>query len=146
MDRAATTLLGWPMRWVYVVGVAAVAATIASDIWFTIDYELAANVSLVYIAILGGAFAVLYAARSKWWTNRIGKVYLAASVILALVLAQASLSVWWHDDYTGRQMIRFVIYSLGALAYMPMIFTLWREQQRDRRNRRSRVEGRDSDG
>lgn len=123
------------MRWIYLAGMVGVAATIISDIWVDMDYELAANVSLIYIAILTVAFAALYGCRSKWWTNRIGKVYLAKSVILALVLVQAVLSVWWQDDYPGRQVIRFVIYSLGAVVYVPMLVSLWREQQRDRKRR-----------
>lgn len=125
------------MRWIYLVGAAAVAATIISDYWFTIDYEIAANVSLIYIAVLTISFTVLYGWRSRWWTNRIGKVYLAKSIILALVLIQAAMSVWWQDDYPGRQIIRFVIYSLGAVAYVPMLVSLWREQNRDRQRRKA---------
>lgn len=124
------------MRWLYLVGLLGIAATFVSDIWCDIDYSIAADVSLVYIAVLSAAFAVRYAGWSKWWTNRIGTVYLAASVILALVLTQAMVSVWWQDDYPGRQIIRFIIYSLGAVAYVPMLVSLWREQRRDRRRRR----------
>lgn len=126
------------MRWIYFVGASGVAATIISDIWIDMDYEIAANVSLIYIAALAVAFAALYGCRSKWWTNRIGKVYLTKSLILALVLVQAVVSVWWSDDYPGRQVIRFVIYSLGAVVYVPMLVSLWREQTRDRKRRRDR--------
>lgn len=87
--------------------------------------------------MLAVLFAALYAGRSRWWTNRIGKIYLAKSLILALVLMQAVVSVWWQDDYPGRQVIRFIIYSLGAVTYVPMLWSLWREQQRDRRGRES---------
>lgn len=123
------------MRWLYFLGLFGITGTIVSDIWCDIDYEIAANVSLIYIAALSAVFAVRYAGWSKWWTNRIGKVYLAKSAILALVLTQAVLSVWWQDDYPGRQIIRFIIYSLGAVVYVPMLVTLWREQRRDRQRR-----------
>ncbi|OBC11469.1 hypothetical protein A5784_35240 [Mycobacterium sp. 852013-50091_SCH5140682] len=123
------------MRWLYFLGLAGIAGTIIADIWFDIDYGLAADLSLIYIAVLSLAFAFQYAGWSKWWTNRIGKVYLAKSVLIALVLVQAGVTIWWQDDYPGRQIIRFVIYSLGAVAYMPMLVTLIREQRRDRRRR-----------
>lgn len=123
------------MRWVYVAGAAAVAATIVSDVWVDVHYGTAADVALLCIGVLAVAFAALYACRSRWWANRIGKVYLAKSLILALVLVQAVVSVWWQDDYPGRQIIRFIIYSLGAVVYVPMLASLWREQQRDRKGR-----------
>ena len=124
------------MRWLYLIGLAGIVGTLIADIWYEIDYSVAADVSLIYIAILSAAFAVRYAGWSRWWTNRIGKVYLAKSVILALVLVQAMVSVWWQSDYPGRQIIRFIIYSLGAVVYVPMLVTLWREQRRDRRDAR----------
>ncbi|MCC9182549.1 putative phage holin [Mycolicibacterium mageritense] len=112
---------------------AGIIAILISDIWCEIDYQIAANLSLICIAVLSAAFAVQYAGWSKWWTNRIGKVYLVKSVILALVLAQAAASVWWQTDYPGRHIIRFIIYSLGAVTYAPMLVSLWREQRRGRR-------------
>lgn len=126
------------MRWVYIAGLAGIACTLASDIWLDVDYEFTANVALLCMGCLVTVFAVSYGGWSKWWTNRIGKIYLTKSVILALVLAQASASVWWQDDYPGRQVIRFVIYSLGAVVYVPMLVSLWREQWRDRRGGRLR--------
>lgn len=125
------------MRWIYFAGAAGVAATLTADIWWDIDYRLAANISLVYIAVLTVSFAILYGCRSRWWTNRIGKIYLVKSLILALVLIQAAISVWWHMDYPGRDIIRFIIYSSGAVAYVPMLVSLWREQNRDRQRRKA---------
>ena len=122
------------MRWLYLIGLAGIVGTLIADIWYEIDYSVAADISLIYIAILSAAFAVRYAGWSKWWTNRIGKVYLAKSVILALVLVQTMVSVWWQSDYPGRQIIRFIIYTMGAVVDVPMLVTLWREQRRDRRD------------
>lgn len=123
------------MRCVYTAAIAAIAAALLADIWFDIDYRIAANVSLIVVAVLVVAFAVLYWARSRWWTNRIGKIYLAKSVVLSLVLGQIVVATWWDADYPGRQHIRFAIYTLGAVVYLPMIVALWREQQRDRREK-----------
>ncbi|MBU8831490.1 putative phage holin [Mycolicibacterium goodii] len=123
------------MRWVYLVAVAGIAATLAAGFWYAVDYELAANVSLIYVAVLSTVFAFLYGFRSRWWINRIGKVYLVQSALFSLVLIQVVVATWWDSDYPFRQQIRFVIYSLGAVALMPMILTLRAEQARGRRER-----------
>ncbi|OYN80479.1 hypothetical protein CG716_09745 [Mycolicibacterium sphagni] len=121
------------MLWAYVIGGLLVPATFVSDIWLDIDYQLAADVSLIVVAVLVNAFTALYGFRSKWRTNRIGGVYLIKCIALSLFLLQATASVWWNEDYPFRQQIRFVIYAYAALVYIPMVITLWREQQRDRR-------------
>lgn len=121
------------MRWVYLTGLAMVIGTLIADIWVHIDYRVAANVSLIYIAVLSTAFAILYGVRSKWRTNRIGKVFLVKSALLSAVLIQAAVAVWISTEYPNRHIFRFIIYSAGAVAYIPMLVTLWREQQRDRK-------------
>ena len=123
------------LPWTMAVSGLAVLGTVVADIWVDLDYRIAANVSLVYIAVLTTVFTVLYLVRSRWWTNRIGRVYLAKSVVMSLVLLQIVVAVWLDTDYPGRQHIRFVIYTLGAAVYLPMLISLWREQQRDRRRR-----------
>lgn len=120
------------MRWVYAAGVATIAGVFVSDVWFSIDYRLGANLSLIFEAVLVTTFTVLYAARSLWRSNRIGKIFFTKSVVLAAVLWQIVASQWWDDDYPLRQQIRYIIYTLGALVYIPMLISLWREQQRDR--------------
>lgn len=124
------------MRWAYGSAVAVIAGVLVSDVWFNIDYEFWANVSLLVVAALVMVFAVLYLTRSRWWSNRIGKVYLTKSLVLSLILVQIAMALWWDADYPFRQHLRFAIYTLGAVAYVPMIVTLWREQRRDRRRRR----------
>ena len=123
------------MRWAYAAAVALITVILALDVWFDIDYRLAANVSLVIVAVFVNVFTVLYWARSRWWANRIGKIYLAKSIVLSLFLTQIVVASWWDTDYPGRQHIRFAIYTLGAVVYLPMICSLWREQTRDRANR-----------
>ncbi|MHC9292054.1 putative phage holin [Mycobacterium sp. LTG2003] len=125
------------MRWAYGLAVACIVAFLLADVWFEIDYQFWADVSLLAVAVLVLIFTAQYLGRSRWWTNRIGKVYLTKSVVLSLVLVQIAVALWWDTDYPFRQHIRFAIYALCAVAYVPMIATLWREQQRDRRRRSS---------
>ncbi|NKR75850.1 hypothetical protein GS492_24895 [Rhodococcus hoagii] len=96
----------------------------------------AANIALLVLAVMVASFTLLYVIRSPWERNRVGRIYAAKSIVLALVLAQISVSSWVSLDYPGRQPIRLVIYTLGALVYAPMLWALWREQQEDRRRKR----------
>lgn len=120
------------MRWLYGAGVAAIVGTFIADIWLTIDYELDANVSLLYLATLVTIFTLLYGFRSNWRSSRVGKVFLIKSVFLAAVLWQIVLSAWWNADYPFRQPIRFILYTAGAWTYASMVVQLLREQKRDR--------------
>jgi hypothetical protein len=126
------------LRGIYLTGALAILTVPIADIWMDFDYRLAANISLTYIAILVTAFTVLYGLRSRWDSNLIGKAFFTKCCFLSLVLWQASASSWLGSDYPHRDHIRFVIYSFGAVAYLPMLVSLWREQQRDRRLWRQR--------
>lgn len=120
------------MMWIYLSGFLAVVVTLVADLWFDIDYRLAANVSLIYIAGLVTVFTILYWRRSRWRSNYVGKAFLVKGALLAAVLWQAVAAVWIDTDYPGRHVIRFVIYSLGAVAYLVMLIILAQEQKRDR--------------
>lgn len=98
--------------------------------------KFAANWSLLALTIMVTTFTLLYFFRSPWWRNRIGKIYLVKSVVLSLVLLQITMAVIVSADYTYRQPIRLSIYVLGVLVYVPMIWSLVREQNADRRRRR----------
>ena len=93
----------------------------------------AANVALLVLAGLVNVFTLIYLFRSPWWRNHVGRIYAVKSVVLSAVLNQIVLPIWWDADYPGRQVIRLAIYALGALVYLPMIWSLVLEQQRDRR-------------
>ncbi|SIE45753.1 Uncharacterised protein [Mycobacteroides abscessus subsp. abscessus] len=123
------------MRWVYVTGLLIIVGVFVSDVWFTIDYRLGANLSLIFAASFVTAFTLLYGFRSRPGSNRIGKVFLVKSEVLALVLWQIVLASWWDAEFPLRQQIRYTIYTLGAIVYIPMLISLWREQQRDRSQR-----------
>lgn len=127
-------LWGLGLRWFYLACAVLIAIILVCDIWFDIDYQFGANLALLVLAALVNAFTLLYVVRSKWRSNRIGRIFLAKCAVLSLVLDQIVLSVWWDLQYPGRQHVRFAIYALGALVYIPMLISLWREQQRDRSN------------
>ncbi|WP_187328496.1 hypothetical protein [Rhodococcus sp. WS3] len=98
---------------------------------------LAANVALLALTVLVTTFTLIYIFRSPWRKNHVGKIYATKSVFLSLVLIQVSVSIWYSPDYFSRQPIRLAIYALGALVYVPMIWSLLREQQADRASRRA---------
>ncbi len=135
------------MRWLYIAGLIAIIGTFIADIWLTIDYRVDANISLIYLAALVTIFTALYGIRSRWQKNRVGRVFLVKSVVLAAVLWQIVLSTWWDTEYPFRQEVRFIIYTVGAWCYVPMLIQLWREQRGDRQRARRRAEEREqSDG
>lgn len=101
---------------------------------------VAADVALIVLAVLVAAFTVLYVVRSPWERNEIGRIYATKSVVLSLVMVQITLSVWVSAEYPGRQWARLVIYAAGALVYVPMIVSLVRHQQEDRRRYREQKE------
>lgn len=121
------------MRWFYILGVASMVATLFADRWIDVDYRLSANISLAALAVMMTVFTVLFAARSRWRASQVGRVFLIKCVFFCLVLAQISVTVWWGEHYPWRDQIRYAIYTLGAIAYLPMLWTLWREQRRDSR-------------
>lgn len=94
---------------------------------------LAANIALLAMAGLVVTFTLIYLIRSPWRKNHVGIIYATKSVFLSAVLIQIVFSIWYSPEYLGRQPFRLAIYTLGALVYLPMIWSLVREQQRDRR-------------
>lgn len=95
----------------------------------------AGDYTLFALAIVVCIFTVLYFARS-WYRkkkNRIGNIYLAKSIFLSMVLIQVSASVIYRSDYWNRDYIRIIVYGVGVIAYVVMVVSLIREQNRDRR-------------
>lgn len=121
------------MHRVYGAGVGIIVATFLADVWFAVDYWRAAAWSLTFGAVFITVFTVLYGFRSNWWSNRIGKIFFAKSILLTVTMWQIVATTWIGQDYLYRNQIRFVIYAVFALAYITMDIALWREQQRDRR-------------
>lgn len=122
-------------RWLYAGSVVAVGGFLLSDVWFEVDYKFWANVSLAVMAILVNAFTVRYAFWSRWRSNDIGRIYFTKCVVLSMVLDQIVLASWWDTDYPGRQHLRFAIYAIGAVAYVPMFVSLVWHQRKDKKFR-----------
>lgn len=120
------------------LAVLVIGTVVLADVWFDVNYRVAANTAMAVMAVMVTCFTGLYLFRSRWRSNRIGRIFAAATVFLALYLTQGAVAVWVSNDYPGRHLLRFTIYTLGAVAYVPMLISLWREQQRDRRDERVR--------
>lgn len=117
--------------WVNIM-VVAILGTVVSDVWFNPNYKTLANIMLLTMAVLEVGFTLLYILRSRWKTNEIGLIYAVKCGALSMVLAQATVASWWNLEYPFRQQIRFMIYAIGALVYIPMIVSLVRQQRSDR--------------
>ena len=126
------------VRTIYIIGT---VVTVVSLVVGTVcgmtshDWATGADVSLIYMGVLATAWSVLYGIRSAWRSSAVGRAVLTQSVILAAVLIQGAVSQWIDHDYPWRHEIRFALYSLGAVSFVAMLRSLWREQQRDRRQR-----------
>lgn len=121
--------------WVNIMVIVAIAVTVLSDLWFDPNYRTLANVALLTMACLVVFFTLLYVLRSRWNSNKIGLIYAVKCGALSMVLVQATVASWWDLEYPFRQQIRFMIYAIGALVYIPMILSLIREQNRGRGQR-----------
>ena len=123
------------MLFLYIAGGLSILGLFVWDVWFHVNYELVANISLTVFAATTTVFVLLYGLRSRWWTNVVGRVFFTKAVILPLVLWQIVLSVWFNSHYPGREQVRFVIYTMAPVAYVVMVAVLWREQRGDRARR-----------
>lgn len=121
------------MRGIYAVGGSIIASTFIIDaLGATVDYWRAAAWSLTLGAVFVTIFTILYLLRSNWRSNRIGRIFLAKSVLLSAALWQIVATTWIGQDYPFRNEIRFTIYAVLALAYFTMDIALIREQNLDR--------------
>jgi len=127
------------VRWFIGFALTGILAVLIGDIWWFDNGSIqrAANMSLIYLTILTAAFTIRYAGWSQWYTNRIGRNYLIFKTVMSLVLIQIVVATWWDPDFPGRQHLRFLIYSLGAVAAVPLLASLIREQRFDERARQA---------
>lgn len=116
----------------YMAGGLLIAAFLAADLWFDVDYRLAANISLICVTAAVDAFTIIYAFRSAWYVNRVGRVFLTKSVIFSLFLTEITVAVWWDVYYPGRHHMRYILYAAAAVAYVGMVIVLLQEQRRTR--------------
>lgn len=105
-------LLAWlPTRWANVTG----------------DVFLAA---MAFELVL---FTTIYIVRSKPFRTAIGTIFARKSIVFSLVMIHITVSVLIERLYPGRDVLRMVVYLAGAVVYIPMITSLVREQNAQRR-------------
>lgn len=93
----------------------------------------AGNWLLVLLTVVWCGFTLIYALRSKWWTNEVGRVILPEKVLTCLVLIQVAASAMSNSLYPGRDVIRIVLYAGCALSVLVLTVVLVRIQRRERR-------------
>lgn len=89
-----------------------------------------ANTALLILAVEMVVFTFTYASGSPWWATPLGKIYIAKTVLLTLVLVQNTASALTSTDYPGRHQIRLSIYAGGAVA-MVLLWVMLRRYQRE---------------
>lgn len=118
------------LSWLYLAGGMSIAMFLTADLWFDIDYRLAANISLICVTATVVAYTAIYALWSTWYVNRVGRVFLIKSVIFSLFLAEVTVAAWWDVYYPGRSHVRYALYTAAALAYVGMVIALLYEQRK----------------
>lgn len=98
-----------------------------------VEARVGANVLIVTIAVLSGAFTILYGVRSQWWRTHAGRAVFYLSTALALFSGQVGISAWTGSSYLWRNEIRFVLYFTLAVTVVNLIWTLLLEQAKDDR-------------
>jgi hypothetical protein len=63
------------------------------------DYRVAANWSLVTLALYSVLFAFRYIFWANWRSNPVGRGFAGAAVLLAIVLTYAALSTWSPEHH-----------------------------------------------
>lgn len=98
-----------------------------------VEARVGANVLIVAIAVLSGAFTILYGFRSQWWRTHAGRAVFYLSTALTLFSGQVGISAWTGSSYLWRNEIRFVLYFTLAMTVVNLIWTLLIEQAKDER-------------
>ncbi|WJR32406.1 hypothetical protein P3F83_18010 [Mycobacteroides immunogenum] len=91
-----------------------------------------ADVLLTVAAVLSWVFAMLYLTGSMWWLERVGRATISMMFALALVLTQNAMSVWWGENYPGRDQVRGLLYASLAYALARLVLTLHHIQRTDK--------------
>lgn len=93
------------------------------------------NWLLVLLTVTLWAFTLIYAFRSRWWTNEVGRVLLPEKLLTCLVLTQVSVSAVTSAGYPGRDPLRIALYAACTLSAVALTIVLVRIQKRERNTR-----------
>ncbi|WP_100484615.1 putative phage holin [Mycobacteroides abscessus] len=108
--------------------VPAVALALLPLIW--VSAESAGDILLLGAAGASWAFTLLYLARSPWWTRHVGRMLVAFTLALSLVLTQNAVGTWWGESYPYRGEIRDVLYAALAVTLTRFALALYGIQRR----------------
>lgn len=121
------------IKTLYLLGGLTMMAAVIAGLWIDIDYLLAARISMTVLTAAVISFTLLYGWRSAWCANRVGKAFFAKSVIFSIMLIEMTLAGWWDAYYPERSLVRYIIYTSSAIAYIGMLIALIQEQSRTKR-------------
>ncbi|MDO3335177.1 putative phage holin [Mycobacteroides abscessus] len=108
--------------------VPAAMLALAPLIW--VPTETAGDILLLVATGASWAFTLLYLARSPWWARHVGRMLVAFTLAMSLVLTQNSVGTWWGDEYPYRGEIRDVLYAALAVTLIRLTLALVRLQNR----------------
>lgn len=94
-----------------------------------VSAETAGDILLLVAAGASWTFTLLYVIRSPWWTRHIGRMLVAFTLALSLVLTQNAVGTWWGDGYPYRGEIRDVLYAALAVTLTRLALALYRIQR-----------------
>lgn len=110
---------------------AAIVATVAFlPTLFGVGPELTADCLLITAAAAAWVFTLLYLARSPWWARHVGRMLVAFTLALSLVLTQNAVGTWWGENYPYRGEIRDVLYEALFITLARLTLALYGIQRR----------------
>lgn len=124
-------------KWKRVVAWSALATAAVAAMLAWLPTELARVLGNVFLATMAFElvlFSVVYIVRSKPFRTAIGTIFARKSIVFSLVMIHITVSVLIERMYPGRDVWRMVIYLAGAVVYVPMITSLVRTQNQQRRD------------
>lgn len=102
----------------------------------TIDMNVG-DAALVTLTVISIAYTMTYLLFSPWWITELGRTYMIKTTLFSLVLIQIAASVLTPAEYWGRDVVRPILYWVGAAALVLLWGLLLRIQKRGRAARRA---------
>ena len=95
------------------------------------DWLLAAYVGSLVI------LTAAYGTMSRWWSNPLGKLFLFEHLVMLAIMAQVLVTTVLGKDYTGRFVVRNVLYGSATVAVLVLAALVLVVQAYDRMKRRA---------
>lgn len=86
------------------------------------------------------SFLVVYLATAKWYRDPIGRMYVLGQGGIVLVSVVVLLSLWFGQDYPGRDWVRIFGYGVHLIGQVTFVLTYLRER-RDPESRLPKTRG-----